>query len=139
MGAFFEIVLVIALIGISVALYPIVRRQNDGVALGYRRGRLPEAAVILVGIVSVISVVTLRKDVAGAAGTDAGSLVTVGKSLVAIYDWTFLRARPRLGREHVAARVLGLDPPVQPPSPASWSATYRGARSGLALLGTRTH
>jgi hypothetical protein len=93
MGAFFEIVLVIALIGTAVALYPIVTRQNDGVALGYVRGRLPEAAVIVVGIVSVVSVVTLRKAVAGAAGTDAGLLVTVGKSLVAIHDWTFLFGR----------------------------------------------
>ena len=93
MGAFFEIVLVIALIGTAVALYPIVTRQNDGVALGYVRGRLPEAAVIVVGIVSVVSVVTLRNAVAGAAGTDAGLLVTVGKSLVAIHDWTFLFGR----------------------------------------------
>ena len=93
MGAFFEIVLVIALIGTAVALYPIVKRQNDSVALGYMRSRLPEAAVIVVGIVSVVSVVTLRKDVAGATGTDAGSLVTVGKSLVAIHDWTFLFGR----------------------------------------------
>jgi hypothetical protein len=37
--------------------------------------------------------VTLWKDVQGAAGTDAGSLVTVGKSLVAIHDWTFLFGR----------------------------------------------
>jgi hypothetical protein len=44
MGAFIEIVLVIALIGTAVALYPIVKRQNDGVALGYVRGRLLEAA-----------------------------------------------------------------------------------------------
>src|ERR687897_2164836 len=93
MGAFFEIVLVIALIGTAVALYPIVKRQNDGVELGYVRGRLPEAAVIVVGIVSVVLVVTLRKDVAGAAGTDAGSLVTVGKSLVATHDWTFVFGR----------------------------------------------
>jgi hypothetical protein len=49
---------------------------------------MPEAAVIVVGIVSVVSVVT--ENLAGAAGTDAGSLVTVGKSLVAIHDRTFL-------------------------------------------------
>jgi Domain of unknown function (DUF4386) len=113
MGAFFEVMLVIGLIGTAVALYPIVKRQNDRVALGYVRGRLREAAVIVVG---TLLVPTLARS------------SPFGKSLVAIHDWTFLRARPRPGREHVAARVLGLDPPAQPPSPASWSATYRGAR-----------
>jgi hypothetical protein len=44
MGAFFEIVLVMALIGTAVARYPIVKRQNVGVALCYVRGRLLEAA-----------------------------------------------------------------------------------------------
>jgi hypothetical protein len=41
-------------------------------------------------IVSLLSILTLRQDVAGAAGADAGSLVTAGRSLVAVHDWTFL-------------------------------------------------
>jgi hypothetical protein len=53
MGAFFEVMLVIGLIGTAVALYPIVKRQNDRVALGYVRGGLPEAAVIVVGTLLV--------------------------------------------------------------------------------------
>jgi hypothetical protein len=40
--------------------------------------------------VSLLSVVTLRQDLAGAAGADAASLVTTGNALVAIHDWTFL-------------------------------------------------
>lgn len=39
---------------------------------------------------SLLSVVTLRQDLGGGAGTDDGSLVTIGQSLVAIRDWTFL-------------------------------------------------
>jgi len=42
------------------------------------------------GIVSVLSVVTLRQDVGGASAADGASLVLVGRSLVAIHDWTFL-------------------------------------------------
>jgi hypothetical protein len=90
LGAFFEVILVIAVIGTAVTLYPIVKRQNEGIALGYVCGRLLEAAVIVVGIISVLAVVTLRQGFAGAAGADAASLVTVGKTLVAIHDWTFL-------------------------------------------------
>jgi len=58
--------------------------------LGYVAARVLESTVIVVGIVSLLSVVTLRQDFAGAAGADAASLVTVGKSLVAFHDWTFL-------------------------------------------------
>jgi hypothetical protein len=89
LGAFCEFVLIVAVIGSAVTLYPVVKRQNEAVALGYVSGRLLEAALIAVGMVSVLSVVTLRQDVAGGAGAD-GSLVAVEKSLVAIHDWTFL-------------------------------------------------
>lgn len=89
-GALLEVILVVANIGTAVVLYPIVKRQNEGVALGYVTARLLESAVIMVGIFSLLSVVTLRQDLAGSAGADAASLVTAGKSLVAFHDWTFL-------------------------------------------------
>jgi hypothetical protein len=87
LGAFLEVLIAIAIIGTAVTLFPIVKRQNEGFALGYVAARVFESAVIVVGIISVLSVVTLRQE---AAGADAGSLVAVGESLVAIHDWTFL-------------------------------------------------
>jgi len=89
-GALLEIILVIANIGTAVTLFPILKRQNESVALGYVASRILESTVIVVGIVSVLSVVTLRKDFAATAGTDHATLVTAGKSLVAIHDATFL-------------------------------------------------
>ena len=88
LGAFFELILAISVIGTAVTLYPIVKRQHEGFALGYVAGRVLEAVVIVV--ISLLSIVTLRQDLAGATGANATSLVTVGKSLVAIHDWTFL-------------------------------------------------
>jgi len=90
LGAFFEVILAISVIGTAVTLFPIVKKQNEGIALGYVAGRVVEALVIVVGIISLLSVVRLRQGFAGATGADAVSLVTVGKSLVAIHDWTFL-------------------------------------------------
>lgn len=90
LGAFLEVILALAIVGTAVTLFPIVKRQNEGVALGYVGLRVLEAAIIAVGIVSLLSVVRLRQDLAGAAGTDAVSLATVGKALVAVHDWTFL-------------------------------------------------
>jgi hypothetical protein len=87
-GAFLDLVNAIAAIGTAVALFSVVRRQNEGFALGFVMARMFEAAVIIVGVMSVLSVVTLRQ--AGATGADAASLVTTGRALVAIRDWTFL-------------------------------------------------
>jgi hypothetical protein len=86
-GALLEVILIIANIGTAIVLFPILKRQNEAMALGYVAARLMESALIVIGIVSLLSVVTLRQD---AAGADPGSLVAVGKSLVAIHDWTFL-------------------------------------------------
>jgi hypothetical protein len=87
-GAFLDLVNAIAATGTAVALFSVVRRQNEGFALGFVIARMFEAAVIVVGVVSILAVVTLRQ--AGATGADAASLVTTGRALVAIRDWTFL-------------------------------------------------
>ena len=88
LGALLEMILIIANIGTAVVLFPILKRQNESLALGYVTARVIESTFIAIGIVSLLAVVTLRKDVGGAGG--AGSLVPVGRSLVAIHDWTFL-------------------------------------------------
>jgi hypothetical protein len=89
LGALCEIFLAITNIGTAVVLWPIVRRQSETLALGYVASRIVESTVIVVGLISLLSVVTLREDFAG-AGANAGSLTTAGKSLVAVHDSTFL-------------------------------------------------
>jgi len=87
LGAFLELLLIIANIGTAVVLYPILKRQNHILALGYVTARLVECTLIAIGLVSVLAVVSLGQD---AAGGDAGSLGAVGYALAAIKDWTFL-------------------------------------------------
>jgi hypothetical protein len=87
LGAFFELFLIITNIGCAVVLFPLLKRQNETLALGYVTARLVECTFILVGIVSVLAVVTLRQH---AVSADAGSLIVVGRSLIAIKNWTFL-------------------------------------------------
>jgi hypothetical protein len=90
LGCFLDLVNAIACIGTAVTLFPVVKRQTEAVALGFVTARVFEAAVIVIGVVSLLSVVTLRQNLAGQAGTDDGSLVAIGQSLVAVRDWTFL-------------------------------------------------
>jgi hypothetical protein len=82
LGAFLELLLIIANIGTAVVLFPVLRRQNEILALGYVTARIIECVFIAVGILSVLAVVTLRQD-----DPDAASLAV---SLAAIKDWTFL-------------------------------------------------
>src|SRR5579872_7440491 len=87
-GGFLEVIVALAGIGTAVALYPVVKRQNEGVALGFVAARVLEAAMIFTGVISLLSLVTLRQP--GATGADAAALVTAGASHVAVYNWTFL-------------------------------------------------
>ena len=90
LGALFEILTLIAGVGMAVTLYPVLRRQSESLALGYVTVRVVESSLIAVGIVSLLAVVTLRQDLSGAAGTDNASLILNGRSLVAVHDATFL-------------------------------------------------
>jgi hypothetical protein len=90
LGAFFEILLIITNIGTAVVLFPILKRQSESIALGYVATRIVEGTIIAAGIVSLLSVVTLRQEFAGAGGADDASLTLAGQTLVAFHDWTFL-------------------------------------------------
>ncbi len=89
-GAVLEVILAIANIATAVVLYPIVKRQSQSISLGYVASRTVESMIIIVGLISVLSLITLRQDVGGAGASDPASLVIAGRSLVAVHDWTFI-------------------------------------------------
>jgi hypothetical protein len=81
--------LIIANAGTAVVLFPILKRQSETLSLGYVAVRIVECIFIAIGVVSVLTVLTLRQDFAD-AGADPESFVTAGRSLIAAHDWTFL-------------------------------------------------
>jgi Domain of unknown function (DUF4386) len=89
-GGFLEVIVALAGIGTAVTLYPVVKRQNEGLALGFVTARVLEACMIFTGAISLLSLLTLRQDLGGAAGANTAALVTTAASHVAIYNWTFL-------------------------------------------------
>jgi hypothetical protein len=89
-GALSEVVVGLAGISTAVVLFPVLKRQSETAALGVVTARLVETSLIFVGVVSMLTVITLRDDAAGAAGADPTSLATTGHTLVAVYTWTFL-------------------------------------------------
>ena len=87
-GCLLEVIVGLAGIGTAVTLFPVVKRQNEGMALGFVATRTLEAAMIFAGVASLLSLVALQK--AGASGAEATSLTTVGQGLVAFYNAVFL-------------------------------------------------
>ncbi len=85
-GAFLELILIVANIATAVVVFPILKRQNEILSLGYVTARIMECVFIAVGIIAVLAVVTLRHD----AGAEAAPLGGLAESLAAIKDWTFL-------------------------------------------------
>ena len=83
-GGILELIVALAGIGTAVALYSVVKRQNEGLAMGFVGSRVLEASTIFAGVACLLSVVTLRQ-----AGAGAEALVT-GHALVAMYDRLFL-------------------------------------------------
>jgi hypothetical protein len=89
-GGFLEVIVALAGIGTAVTLYPVLKRQNEGLALGFVTARVLEASMIFAGVVSLLSLVTLRQHLGGAAGANAAALVTTGASHAAVYNLTVL-------------------------------------------------
>ena len=77
-----KLLLIIANVGTAVVVFPILRRQNEVLALGYVTARIVECTFIAAGIVFVLGIVSLRQD-----SPDAADLAV---SLAALKDWTFL-------------------------------------------------
>jgi len=90
LGAFLEVILMITNIGVAVVMFPILKRQSERLALGYVASRIVEAGAIAVGFMSLLSILTLRDDLAASIGANSQTLEIAGRTLVAVHDWSFL-------------------------------------------------
>jgi len=86
-GISLDLVNALAAIGTAVALFWVVKRQNESFALGFVATRLVEGTTVIIGVVCILAVVTLRQTVG--VGIDSAALVAVGQGLVAVRNWTF--------------------------------------------------
>jgi hypothetical protein len=89
-GSWLEVITALSGIATAVVLYPVTRRVSKSAAVGFIASRVTEAGLILVGVVSMLTVVTMRADLAGATGARADALGVTGHTLVELRQWTFL-------------------------------------------------
>ena len=90
-GAFLEVVVGLACIGTAVTLYPVLRRQDSAMALGFVGARTLEAAMIFVGVASILTLVSLHGSTSAAvASADPGTLGVLGEALATFHSRAFL-------------------------------------------------
>ncbi|MGZ4640796.1 MAG: DUF4386 domain-containing protein [Blastococcus sp.] len=89
-GALSEVVVGLAGTATAVVLFPVLKRQSESAALGVVTARVLETALIFTGVISLLTLITLRQDVAGTAGANPAALIVAGHTQVALYNWTFL-------------------------------------------------
>jgi hypothetical protein len=88
LAAILELVNVFALIGCGIAFFSVIRKVHEGLAIGYLATRLFEGAIITVSVISLLSIITVRQQVA--AGADGEGLAPVAAALVAIRNWAIV-------------------------------------------------
>ncbi len=90
LGALMELILVVSAVGTATTMFPILRRYNETIALWHVCFRFLEAIVITVGVISVLSLLTLSQEFVAAGAPDVAAFQSSGTVLKAIHEWTFM-------------------------------------------------
>ena len=90
LGTVLDVLCALAGIGTAVVLYPVVKRQSQSVALAFVASRTLEASALVLGVVSLLAIVTLQQDLVGTSAADGTSLAVTGSALLAIHNWAYL-------------------------------------------------
>jgi hypothetical protein len=89
-AAILEFLVIVTNIATAVVIYPPVRRQSETVSLGYLAARIMESTIIAIGLMSIISVVSVVDGLSTAGGATTPALVAQANSLAHTYEWAFL-------------------------------------------------
>ena len=87
-GMLFYLINCAAVVVIPIMLFPIFKKHNEALALGYVGARIIESVTLIVGLISLLSLLTLSQEYVQAAAPDASYFQTLGTSLLAVSDWS---------------------------------------------------
>ncbi|GGI16425.1 DUF4386 domain-containing protein [Gottfriedia solisilvae] len=90
LGALMELLLVVSAVGTATTMFPILRKYNETIALWHVSFRFLEAIIITVGVISVLSLLTLSREFVAAGASEIAAYQTSGILLKAVHDWTFM-------------------------------------------------
>jgi len=89
-GMFLELIWALSVLGIPVMLFPILRKHNESLALGFYSLRFIEALMTILYTLSLLTLLTLGKSYTNAGAPDTSTYQTIGDLLLAVRDWAFL-------------------------------------------------
>ena len=89
-GMLIELTYVLAVVGIISTLFPILKKHNEALALGFFSLRFMEAISTMIHSLSLLSLLTLSQEYAAAGFPDAPYFQTAGTLFLAAREWTFL-------------------------------------------------
>lgn len=90
LGALMELILIVAAVGTATTMFPFLRKYNETIALWHVCFRFLEAIIITIGVISVLSLLTLSREFVAAGAQNIDSFQASGTLLKAVHEWTFL-------------------------------------------------
>jgi len=90
LGAFLVLIDAVAVAGIAIVIYPILKKHNEALALGYVGARIVEGVLFIVNVIPLLTLLTLSQEFVKAGAPDASYYQTLGTLLLAAGDWAFL-------------------------------------------------
>jgi len=88
-GMFIELIWALAVVGIPVVLFPILKRYDEALALGFYSLRFTEAISVVVHSLILLTLLTLSQEFVTAGAPDASYFQTLGTLLLAAREWVF--------------------------------------------------
>lgn len=89
-GMLLELIWALAVVGIPVMLFPILKKHDEGLALGFLGFRFIEAISVIVHSIILLSLLTLSQEFVIAGAPDASYYLTLGTLLLSAREWTFM-------------------------------------------------
>jgi len=86
-GALFELIMAVSVAGIGITVYPVLRKHNTSSAIGYFGARIVEGVIFFIGVISLLTLLTLSQEFVKAGAPDASYFQTSGELLLAARDW----------------------------------------------------
>ena len=86
-GGLLVLISAFASAGIAIGLYPVLKKHHEALALGSVGLRVMEGMLYIVGVVGLLSILTLSQEYVKAGALNASLFQASGTSLLAVRDW----------------------------------------------------
>ncbi len=86
-GGFFMLVMGGACAGIAIAMYPVLRKYSESLALGAVAFRLIEGVGMIISVIGLVSLLAVSQGYVKAGPADAAYFQALGTTILAGYNW----------------------------------------------------